>query len=79
MKHTIRTKDYGKTKRVVDVDGYTRGRAIKLFCTECLGYEDHPNDCTANMCPLYPYRGKMLTANAEGRELKEGEKSGYAY
>ena len=68
MKHTIRQKDYGvRGNRVVDVDNYTRGLAIKIFCSECLGHEDHPKDCTAPMCPLYPFRGKSLKAWQEGR------------
>jgi len=52
-KHIINTRD-GDTKHV----NLTRQLAIKLFCTECLGYETHPKDCTCRFCPLYPYRGK---------------------
>ena len=79
MKHTVRTRDYGTTKKVVDIDSYTRGKAIKVFCTECLGFEDNPKDCTAKMCPLFPFRGKTQVAYTEGRALKEGERTGYAY
>ncbi len=35
----------------------TRKRAILLKCTECLGWEENPRDCTGTLCPLYPYRG----------------------
>jgi hypothetical protein len=67
MEHTIRHRD-GKT---VKVSNYTRNRAIKCMCTECLGWgEDQPSACTAPLCPLYPYRGKLLVAisrQAEGR------------
>ncbi len=81
MKHTIRHKDYGlmKSQQVVEINGYTRGIAIKLFCTECLGHETNPKECTAVCCPLFPYRGKSMKAWGEGRPLKEGERSGYAY
>lgn len=61
MKHTIRTKDYGTTGKVKDVD-LARSLAIKAFCTECLGFEEHPKDCTAKLCPLYPFRGKTQIA-----------------
>ena len=77
--HTIRTKDYGETKLVVDVPKYGKAKAIKLFCTECLGFEDNPKECTAKMCPLYPFRGRAQAAYAEGRPLKDGERTGYAY
>ena len=50
--HTVRSADYG-TKKVA---GLTRGMAIKLMCTECMGF-DSPSDCTSPMCPLFPFRG----------------------
>ena len=56
-KHTINTKS-GKLKNV----GLTRSLAMKAFCTECLGYETHPKDCTSVHCPLYPFRGKTTIA-----------------
>ena len=56
-KTTIRTTT-GKTKEVE----LTRDLAIRSFCTECLGYEDHPRICTAPLCPLFPFRGKSLLA-----------------
>jgi len=50
----------------------TRGRAIRLFCLECMGYDKHRSgsthsvsrmeaayqvkDCTDLECPLYNYR-----------------------
>jgi hypothetical protein len=55
--HTIRTTS-NSTKKVK----IGRKMAIKLFCTECLGYETHPKDCTALLCPLFPFRGKTLLA-----------------
>lgn len=51
IKHTVRTKD-GNLKEV-DI---TRNQAIALHCTECMGYEDHPKNCTSVNCALYPYR-----------------------
>lgn len=44
---------------LVVMRGFTRGKAIKAFCTQCLGFETHPKDCTATECALYPYRGKI--------------------
>ena len=38
----------------------TRKTAIAAFCTECLGWETSPADCTARHCPLYPFRAKTL-------------------
>ena len=46
----------------VKIDGYTRGKAIKLFCTECCGWESLPKDCGIKTCPLYPYRGRSLAS-----------------
>ncbi len=53
--HTIRAKNgLLLTLRL------TRKLAISCFCTECLGWEDNPSDCTAPLCPLYPFRSKTL-------------------
>ena len=38
----------------------TRGLAIKLHCTECMGFEENPTGCTSKHCPLFPYRGKTF-------------------
>lgn len=56
--HTIRTADGG----TVTVANYTRGKAIKLMCTECMGWSANPRDCTDHKCPLYPFRGKSLAS-----------------
>ena len=79
MKHTVRQKDHGVggVYKVVDIENYTRGKAARLFCTECLGHEDHPKICCAKMCPLYPFRGKSELAWKAGRDMAEVEKSGY--
>ncbi len=81
MKHTIKHKNYGVNgdQQLVDVDHWTRSKAIKAFCTECLGHETHPRECTTVCCALYPFRGKTLVAWKEGRPIKEEEKSKYAY
>ena len=68
----IKTKNPGKFNRV----GKVRTRsgkiielsmsardAIRAHCTECLGWETHPKDCTAPLCPLYEFRGKTLATN----------------
>lgn len=55
--HTVRTNS-GSTKELK----LTRGLAIKLMCTECMGFEQNPVECTEKLCPLYPYRKKTLAA-----------------
>lgn len=64
MKHQIRHKNsgYNENIKLVTVDKWTRSKAIKAFCTECLGYETHPKDCTSVNCALYTFRGKSLAA-----------------
>ena len=50
----------------VEVGEYTRSKAIKAFCTECMGFFEHPRECTDARCPLYPFRGKTLLAISDG-------------
>ena len=65
--HTVRTAD-GGTK---EFDSYHRAFAIKAHCTECMGWEGRPYDCTATLCPLYPFRGGVLsTRKGQDRPLK---------
>jgi hypothetical protein len=60
-KHTVRHHDGGE----IEVLQYSPRKAIKLMCSECLGWESEPGktmeqtvqDCTAKLCPLYPHRG----------------------
>jgi single-strand DNA-binding protein len=54
--HTVRAHDGGT---VTLRRTYGRGLAIRLFCTECLGWDTHPKHCTGTTCPLYPYRDLM--------------------
>jgi len=58
MKHTVRSMD-GGTK---DFAPYTRGLAIKLHCTECMGYESDPKHCTDTKCALFTYRARTFRA-----------------
>ena len=54
--HVVRSADGGR----VTFARYTRKLAVKVFCTECLGWEGSPADCTAPLCPLYPFRERTL-------------------
>lgn len=64
--HTVKTKDCSLTV----IHDYTRGKAIKLFCTECIGWQGNPKDCTAKTCPLFPYRGKSEKAYRSNLKVK---------
>jgi hypothetical protein len=55
--NTVRTADGGKKALK-----YGRKQAIYLFCVECLGFEAHPNECTDEMCPLWPFRGNTMSS-----------------
>jgi len=54
--HTVRTAD-GGTKEVKNL---TRTLAVKMLCTECLGFEGDPKECTSPMCPVWPFRRRTL-------------------
>jgi len=71
MKHKIRQKDFTWNNQLVECENYTRSKAIKAMCTECLGFEDHPSSCTSPLCPLFPFRGKILLAYKEGESNEE--------
>lgn len=58
VRHTVRTKMGGR-KEIK----YGRKGAIYLMCTQCLGWEEHPETCTDPLCPLYPFRGKTNASN----------------
>lgn len=67
IEHTIRHRSGG----TINVR-LTRQDAIEAMCTECAGFgEFHPKDCTAELCPLFPYRGKynisVMQKKAPGR------------
>jgi hypothetical protein len=61
--HTLRCSD----RRYLTLR-LTRKLAIAAHCTECLGFEDNPVNCTSLFCPLFPFRAKTLrtkTGNTE--------------
>lgn len=61
VSHTIRTNSAdGKGRKTIN--GYTKSLAIKAHCTECMGFESNPADCTSVNCALYPFRKKTLIA-----------------
>lgn len=38
-------------------DDYTRGKAIKQFCRDCMGgVVEQVRSCTATKCPLFAFR-----------------------
>lgn len=51
IKHTIRLKNL-KYKEVQ----LTPQLAINYQCSECLGWEENPINCTSPYCSLYPFR-----------------------
>lgn len=51
--HTVKHKD----GELIDVY-VSKSRAIKLYCTQCMDFMEHPNKCVKRNCPLYPFRGK---------------------
>ena len=57
VRQTVRTADGGTRTMTIG-----RKKAILLFCTECLGWETSPDDCTDVHCPLYGFRGKTIAA-----------------
>jgi hypothetical protein len=67
VKHTVKTGKMAmigdrwqpETREVL----LTRGKAIRLFCYECMGFQkSEVPRCTSLTCPLYPYRpGKNLS------------------
>ncbi len=44
---------------LIVVDEYTRRKAIRAICTECMGFEGNPRDCEEIGCALFPFRGKI--------------------
>jgi len=53
--HTVRTADdrYRELR-------LTRKLAMAACCTECMGFEENPANCTSPLCPMYPFRAKTL-------------------
>ena len=71
-KHTIRTSENGRIELEIHPS-----LAIKLKCMDCLGYEGNPKDCTATLCPLYPFRGRTLRSmhGYKPREISEEQRA----
>lgn len=67
--HTMRTADEGTITLKV-----SRKLVMAAFCTECLGFEGDPRDCTAPLCPLYPYRiGTQTTLTGDPETIGKSE------
>jgi hypothetical protein len=64
--HTIRAADGGTVTAKLN-----RGKAIKAMCTECMGFEGNPRDCTSKLCPLFPWRGRILLAWRNKEPVKQ--------
>jgi len=62
--HTVRTADGG----TIAIAPYNRGKAIAIHCTECMGHETHPKECTSPLCALYPFRRRTLAAYHSGEQ-----------
>lgn len=67
--HTVRTSDMDGT---VTFNNYYRSFAVKVFCTECLGWSSPPSECTSKLCPLFPFRGKTLKTRGK-KMIEESE------
>lgn len=53
---TVRHRDGG----TIEIAPYTRTKAIKCMCSECMGFEEDVMGCTDTKCPLYPFRKRTL-------------------
>jgi hypothetical protein len=71
ISHTVRTADGGSAT----IPAYTRGFAIKAHCSECMGWEGNPRDCTATQCALYPFRGMTHRTREASKVASSGRKS----
>lgn len=61
-KHAIRAADGG----IVTISRLSRTQAMAAMCSECLGWEDNPADCTDLLCPLWPWRARTrLTVKSD--------------
>lgn len=69
--HSVRSKRGG----LIEIDGLTRSKAIKVFCSECFQWEGNPiAECTDNHCPLFPYRGRTQAAYGTERKPRKERK-----
>ncbi len=68
--HTVRTADEGHIKLKL-----TRKLAMAAMCTECMGFEENPADCTSYCCPLYPFRAKTLVTKRGNLKAPSGKEA----
>jgi hypothetical protein len=64
--HTVRHQTGG----TVQIDEYDWRKAIKVHCTECMGFGD-PKDCTDPLCALYRWRGRTYLTISQTPEDTE--------
>ena len=55
LSHAVRHAKGG----TIVIEKYTRSKAIRVFCSECLGWDEDPKKCTDPLCPLFPFRRKI--------------------
>lgn len=68
--HEVKTME-GK---LLMVEGLTPKLAIKLFCTECFGYEGNPKKlCTSTHCALFPFRGQSRLARQSDPTVEDDD------
>jgi hypothetical protein len=65
----VRHKDGG----TVEIASYTRTKAIKCMCSECMGFEEDVMGCTDTKCPLYPFRKRTLMNRSRKVEVEQDE------
>jgi hypothetical protein len=64
LTHTVRTE----SGIDLTIDNYTRSLAIKVFCTECMGWEGNVQKCTSPKCALFPFRKNTKLTQTGGSE-----------
>ena len=68
--HEIRARDGGT--RTVPL---TPQKAIRSFCVECMGFNaSEVPDCTAPLCPIYPWRMGKVKTGRKGRQMGEAHR-----
>lgn len=71
LSHIVLCGD-GKFKQI---DNFSMPKAIKIKCTDCMGYECDPRkECTDKKCALYPFRGfyrDVLTSKIKEKPTEE--------
>lgn len=52
--------------------GQSRAAGLKAFCLQCVGYvRKDVRDCTAEGCPLFPYRPYQVPGELEAEEAAQ--------